>query len=99
MIVYNITLLTDAGVHENLKEWILNDFFPIVKEENLFKSHHLLKVIDSPNEGVTYAVQFQADERSKIDYFKNNSLNILHSKIAEDYNNAVFIFESLMEHQ
>lgn len=99
MIVYNITLLADTAVHENLKSWILNDFLPLVKEENLFKSQHLLKVIDSPNEGVTYAVQFYAEERSKIDFFKNNSINILHRKIEEDYNNAVFLFESLMEHQ
>ena len=35
MILYNITLLADIAVHENLKSWILNDFLPTVKKDKL----------------------------------------------------------------
>lgn len=99
MVVYNITLLADIAVHENLKSWILNDFLPKIKEENIFESQHLLKVLDSPNEGITYAVQFHALDHTIVESFKISSLRILHNKIQEDYSNAVFLFESLMEHQ
>ena len=55
--------------------------------------------MDSPNEGVTYAMQFMATDQSAIDVFKTKGLPILHDKVKDEYANKVFFFESIMEYK
>lgn len=98
MILFNITVLSDLDIHEDLKSWILTDFFTNNSNEGFFKSQVLLKVIDSPNEGATYAMQFMATNQVAIDEFKTKGLPLLHNKVQEEYTNKVFFFESTMEY-
>ena len=98
MILFNITVLSDLDIHEDLKTWILTDFFSNNSNEGFFKSQVLLKVVDSPNEGVTYAMQFMATDQSAVDKFKLEGLPFLHNKVQEEYANKVFFFESTMEY-
>lgn len=99
MILFNITILSDNEVHEELKSWILKDFIPAVAKEEIFKSQSLLKVLNSPNEGVTYSLQFIADDEGKIDNFRKGQLLSLHSKAQNEYANKIYFLESLMEFQ
>jgi hypothetical protein len=97
MILLNITLLADSDIHEALKSWILNDFIPSTRKEGLFESLSLLKVLNSPNEGVTYALQFKAIDENVIDQFRESQLISFQNKLQVDYPNKVYFFESLME--
>lgn len=99
MILFNITLLSDLDIHEDLKSWILTDFFTNNSKEGFFKSQALLKVIDSPNEGITYSMQFIATNQDVISEFRIKSLPLFHKKVREEYPNKVFFFESTMEYQ
>lgn len=98
MILFNITILSDHDIHEDLKSWILKDFLPSIDKEKLFESQSLLKVLNSPNEGVTYALQFKAKNEDVINLFRENQLISLHNKIQLNYLNKVYFFESLMEY-
>lgn len=99
MILFNITILSDNEVHEELKSWILTDFLPNIAKEQIFKSQSLLKVLNSPNEGVTYSLQFIADNEDKIDAFRKGHLLSLHNKAQTEYENKIYLLESLMEFQ
>lgn len=99
MILFNITILADEGIHEELKYWILKNFFPTVSTSNFFKSQSLLKVLNSPNEGITYSLQFIAENESIIDLFRKSHLISLHDQIQKKFTNKVYLIESLMEFQ
>jgi hypothetical protein len=92
-------MLANNDIHEELKSWILKDFFPSIAEEKSFESLSLLKVLNSPNEGVTYALQFKAINEDVINQFRENHLIFLQNKAQLDYPNKVYFFESLMEYQ
>lgn len=99
MILLNITLLSDQDIHEELKSWIITDFFPGIVLDDLFSSQALLKVINSPNEGVTYAMQFVAESDDALIKFRHQQLPLLHTKVQQNWANKVFFFESIMEYQ
>lgn len=99
MILFNITILSDNEIHEELRSWILEDFIPNVAKEELFKSQSLLKILNSPNEGVTYSLQFIAEDETKIAAFRVGHLLALHNKAQNEYANKVYLLESLMEFQ
>lgn len=99
MILFNITLLSDQDIHEELKSWILTDFFPKNSLDDVLSSQALLKVINSPNEGVTYAMQFIAESEDAITKFRQQHLPSLHAKVQQNWTNKVFFFESVMEYQ
>lgn len=92
-------MLTDEGIHEELKSWILKDFIPAVANEDIFISQSLLKILNSPNEGVTYSMQFIAENEDIVDQFRTAQLLSLHNKTQQEYANKVFFVESIMEFQ
>ncbi len=99
MILFNITLLLDNDIHEELKSWILKDFIPAIAEDEIFKSQSLLKVLNSPNEGVTYSLQFIAHHEDAIAVFRKGHLLTLRNKAQNEYANKIYLLESLMEFQ
>lgn len=99
MILFNITILSDSEIHEELKSWILSDFIPAIANDEIFKSQSLLKVLNSPNEGVTYSLQFIADDEDQITVFREGHLLALHNKAQKEYANKIYLLESLMEFQ
>jgi hypothetical protein len=97
MILFNITILSDETIHEELKSWLLKDFIPKVAKDGTFNSQSLLKILNSPNEGVTYSLQFIAENQDVISHFKTNRLLSFHKKAQEEYANKVYFVESIME--
>jgi hypothetical protein len=99
MILLNITILSDESIHEELKSWILKDFIPSVAKDEMFISQSLLKVLNSPNEGITYALQFIAENQDVINQFRQNKLLAFQHKTQQEYVNKVYLVESVMEFQ
>ena len=99
MILFNLTILANQEIHEELKSWILKDFFPPISREKEFQSLSLLKVLHSPNEGTTYALQFKATDENVINKFREHHLPLLEKKAQLEYANKLYFFESLMEYQ
>lgn len=99
MILFNLTILTDEGIHEELKSWILKDFIPAVAKDEIFISQSLLKILNSPNEGVTYSLQFIAENQDIVNRFRTTQLLSFHNKTQQEYANKVFLVESIMEFQ
>lgn len=97
MILYNITVIIDEGIESEWLNWINQTFIPNAMSTNLLASSRLLKVLDSPNEGVTYCLQFVADNIGNYNDFKNlHAAEILDAHALEFKNKSVF-FSSVME--
>ena len=97
MILYNITVILDEGIEPEWLTWINQDFIPQALSSNLLVSNRILKVLDSPNEGVTYCLQFIADNLQNYNEFKDNhAASLLDSHTVKFKNQSVF-FSTIME--
>lgn len=97
MILYNITVIIEEGIETDWLKWINESFIPDALSSNLLVSSRLLKVLDSPNEGITYCLQFIADNIQNYDEFKNLHAAILLDAHTAEFKNKSVFFSSVME--
>ena len=97
MLLYNVTLILEETVANDWLKWMQETHIPEVMATGLFVSHRLLKVIDSPNEGVTYCAQYVADSQADYDKYQQDFAPSLQAKLNEKFENKFVAFRTLME--
>jgi hypothetical protein len=70
---------------------------PAVMATGHFKSYQVLNVIDSPNEGVTYCVQYLTDSLESFNQFYSNHLHRLQAVHNQAFENQFVLFNTLMQ--
>jgi len=97
MIVYNDTIILDDAIEDEWLHYMKTVHIPAVMSTGLFSSYRILTVIDSPNEGVTYCIQYNADS---IEHFQQYYMNFLHKHQAahqQKFEERFVIYNTLME--
>ena len=97
MIVYNDTIIIEETIHDEWLNWIKTVHIPAIMATGCFQSYKILTVIDSPNEGVTYCIQYNADN---IDQFQQYYMNHLHKFQAihqQQFDEKFVMFNTLMK--
>ena len=61
MIIYNDTVILDNNAEQEWLTWMKEEHIPAIMATGHFSSYRILSIIDSPNDGVTYCVQYNAD--------------------------------------
>ena len=97
MILYNITLIIEELAAEEWLQWMQEVHIPEVMATNKFVSNRLLKVLDSPNEGVTYCAQYIAENEANYQDYQTNFAPDLQAKLQGKFDNRIVAFRSLME--
>ena len=98
MLLYNVTIiLEDKAVAEWLK-WMQEIHIPAVLGSGKFVSHRLLKVLDSPNEGTTYCVQYVAENLAEYEDYQANYAPRLQAELQQKFENKHVAFRTLMEY-
>ena len=97
MIIYNETIIVDEGIYKEWLNWMQTVHIPAVMATKLFDSHRILKVLDSPNEGVTYCIQYHA--KTIENYNQYNQLHQLTLQAAHQqrFENQFVMFNTLMQ--
>lgn len=97
MLLYNVTLILEEDIADEWLSWMQEVHIPEVMATDKFVSSRLLKVVDSPNEGVTYCAQYIA--RSEADYnaYQEFHAPALQAKTLEKFENKFVAYRSLME--
>ena len=98
MLIYNITTKVDHAISMEWVQWMKADHIPAIMETGKFVRFNFSKLLDvDETDGVTYAVQFFADQKTDYDqYILQHSTHL--RKEAMDKWGANFIsFRSLME--
>ncbi len=98
MILYNVTAILEEDVHEEWLTWMRNEHIPRVMATGKFVSNRILRVLDSPNEGVTYCSQYIADSLEDFEAYKENFAPALQAELAEKFEGKFVAFRSLMEY-
>lgn len=97
MILYNITVIIEQEIEAEWLTWISGIFIPNALSNKLLVSNRLLKVLNSPNEGVTYCLQFIVDNMENYtEFVKRFEPSLLYTHTEQFKNKSVF-FSSVME--
>jgi hypothetical protein len=97
MVLYNITIIMDEAIQESWLSWAKEALAPRIMATELFVSNRTLKVLDSPNEGVTYCIQFIADNLDMYNKFQDNFAQKLTSDYPSEFENRFVSFTTVME--
>jgi hypothetical protein len=98
MILYNVTIIIDDAIEREWVSYIQNTYIPRIMETGSFVSNRLLKVLDSPNEGYTYCIQFIADDIAKYHTYENEFISPIRDAHQKQFENRFVEFSSIMEY-
>jgi hypothetical protein len=97
MIIFNDTVIIEEAIQQKWLKWIKEVHIPAVMATGHFKSYQVLNVIDSPNEGVTYCIQYRADSIADFNQFYSKHLHRLQEAHNQEFENQFVIFNTLMQ--
>jgi hypothetical protein len=97
MILYNVTTILDEEIQEDWLSWMKEQHIPEVMATSCFVSNRMLKVLDSPNEGVTYCMQYIADSMENYNEYLQKHADALRASFPERFANKFVIYRTLME--
>ena len=97
MIIFNDTIIIEEAIHQRWFKWMKDVYIPAVMETGYFNSYQVLTVIDSPNEGVTYCIQYQTENLEKFNHFYSKHLHRLQALHNEQFENQFVLFNTLMQ--
>jgi hypothetical protein len=98
MLLYNVTLIIDDTVADAWLTWMLDEHIPRVMSSGKFVSNRLLKVVDSPNEGVTYCAQYVAENMGEYVDYQENYGPAMQLELSEKFGEQIVAFRTLMEY-
>jgi len=90
-------VIIDEAIHHEWLQWIETRHIPDMMATGMFISSRLLKVIDSPNEGITYCMQYIAEDLDKYNQYKEHFSTALRSKHDKKFEGKFVNFRTLME--
>lgn len=98
MLLYNVTTIIEDNSADRWLQWMQEIHIQQIMQTGLFVSYRLLKVIDSPNEGVTYCAQYIAENMDNYLEYKDKYAPTLQDSVNENFKNQQVSFTSLMEY-
>ncbi|RYE36131.1 MAG: DUF4286 family protein [Sphingobacteriaceae bacterium] len=97
MFLYNITFLIDEPIEQQWLDELKNNYIPMIMETGFFQSYQLLQVTDSPNEGLTFCLQFRTNEISSLQSYQNLYAMQTEGNFQQIFTNQMVTFTSTMK--
>lgn len=87
----------DESVHDEWLNWIKNVHIPAIMATGYFKSFQILSILNSPNEGLTYCVQYHTDSLDKYQAYEQQASTHFKNIHLKQFENKLVLFESIMQ--
>lgn len=97
MLIYNETFIVDDAIVDEWLAWIKNNHIPSILGTSAFDSYKLYTILDSPNEGITYCLQFHTDTVERYSDFYYKHMEGIHAKHNIQFEERFALFHTLME--
>jgi hypothetical protein len=97
MLLYNVTVIIEDSAANEWLQWMQETHIPEVMATGKFVSNRLLKVLDSPNEGATYCIQYVAENITEYNDYQENFALTLQADLQVKFENKFVAFRTLME--
>jgi Domain of unknown function (DUF4286) len=98
MILYNVTVKTDHAIAEEWLQWLQQEHIPDMISTGCFTHAKVLHLMEQDeSDGITYAVQYFAENKSQYDKYIENFANSMRKKGMDKWGNKFISFRSVME--
>lgn len=97
MIIYNETYVIEESIQQQWLNWMQAVQIPAIMQTGWFNSYKILAILDSPNEGVTYCIQFNTDSIDKYAYFCEQHQQKFHQLHHTEFENKFVLFNTIMQ--
>ena len=95
MILFNVTIILDDEIQNEWLNWMKTKQIPDVMNTGCFVSNRMLKVVDSPNEGVTYCVQYISDSLENLNEFRQKHDQLIWYHPCRHSFHPLYLFQKL----
>jgi hypothetical protein len=99
MILYNITVNVEDGVHSDWLKWMKETHIPDVMNTGMFQENKILKLLSQlpDEEGTTYAIQYFCKSLEDLEHYQQNFAPKLQADYTKRYGNKVLAFRTILE--
>lgn len=97
MIILNETVIIEPDIHADWLHFTKNIHIPAMMATGFFEAHRILQVLNSPNEGFTYCLQYEAQNIDAFDTFKQTIADEVKNIYLKKFENKLVLFESIMQ--
>ncbi len=98
MIIYNVTSNIDESIQKEWLKWMQEKHIPEVLATETFFSARIVKVlVDEEMGGITYSVQFTAENKEKLEEFYNNHQAQFQREAMQLFANKLLTFATELE--
>jgi len=98
MLLYNVTIIIEETSAEAWLNWMQEEHIPEVMATGMFVSNRLLQVVDSPNEGLTYCIQYVAQSMEDYETYQQLFAPALQEDLNTKFRDKFVSFRTLMEY-
>ena len=97
MLLYNVTIIIEDSAAEEWLQYMNEIHIPEVMATGKFVSNRLLKILDSPNEGVSFCSQYVLENLVDYEDYQQNYAPKLQADLQQKFENKFVAFRTLME--
>ncbi|HTJ12219.1 MAG TPA: DUF4286 family protein [Dinghuibacter sp.] len=98
MYIYNVTSLIDPAILQDWLSWMRDKHLPAVMDTGCFQRFQLVRLLDlDASHGLTFAVQYYAQDRDACDHFANDYEPVLERESQRLWGEKCLSFKTLME--
>ena len=98
MIVYNVTIKIEKDIADEWLRWLLEEHIPEIINTGCFTDSRVLKLLETDeSEGLTYAIQYFADNPESYKDYTENYAGRMRQQSFDKWGNKFIAFRSLME--
>lgn len=97
MTIYNITVLIEESIEQKWLNYVQTEMIPNILDTGFFESGKLLQVADSPNEGLTFCLQFTTNTISSLQSYQSLCAQQIDGAHQAAFPNQLVTFSSTMK--
>ena len=97
MIIFNDTIIIEEEVEQEWLKYMKTVHIPAVMATGHFSSYQILNVIDSPNEGITYCIQYSTENLENFDKFYSTHFHQIMDNHNKAFEERYVLFNTLMK--
>jgi len=98
MIIYNVTIKTDADIAGDWVSWMQSEHIPDLINTGLFAGHRLCRLLQQDEaEGVTFVAQYYFDTIALYDQYIDRHAEEMRKKAFAKFGGKFAAFRTVME--
>ena len=97
MILYNVTIAVEFAIHDEWLIWMTKEHIPEVLATGKFVDFKMYRVLLEEEGGLTYSVQYFAENLSQVQLYLAQDAHELQAKQLERFADRIVAFRTVLE--